>query len=103
MYNAYINYRNGANKMLTHKEMTANIRKLIKASHIKALVRKQECCGSKVIQVNCPAFGIDFTSEEQNSIRKIAVSNGLTWVRGMPIDVDQNTSPSVFNFYFNGA
>ena len=88
--------------MLNHKEMTANIRKLIKAAGIKALVRKQEGCGSKVIQVNCPSFGVDFTNDEQKIIREIAVRNNLTWVRGMPIDINQNTNPSVFDFYFKG-
>lgn len=83
--------------------MTANIRKSIKAAGIKALVRKQEGCGSKVIQVNCPSFGVDFSAEDQRSIRSIAVEAGLTWVQRMEIDVDQNTNPSVFNFYFNGA
>lgn len=86
---------------LSHKEMTAHIRRRIKAYGIKANVRMQDCCGgAKVIQVNTPEYGLEFTEEQQRSIRHIASVNRLTWVKGLPIDVEQMTNPFDFNFYY---
>lgn len=80
-------------------EMTAHIRRRIKAAGIKARVRKFD--DSRTIQVNAPAFGVEFTEDEQREIRHIAVCNRLTWVRGLPIIVEQMTNPSAFDFHYN--
>lgn len=90
--------------MVTHKEMTKNIRNRIKQAGIKANVRMQDGCeGSKKIQVNVIEYGMEFSEEEQRKIRHIAVCNRLTWVKMMPIDIEQMTNPFDFNFYFNEA
>ena len=89
--------------MLNHKEMTAHIRNRIKVAGIKARVRMQDCCGSKVLQVNAPAYGVEFTNEQQQTIRHIAKCNGLTWVRGAEIDVERMTNPHDFNFYMGAV
>lgn len=85
---------------LTHKEMTAHIRKRIKVAGIKARVRLYEACGARWIQVNVPEYDVDFTEEEQRTIRQIAVTNRLTWARGMEIDVEQMTNPKTFDFEY---
>lgn len=87
---------------LTHKEMTAHIRKRIKVAGIKANVRMQNSCGSKIIQVNTIEYGVEFSDEDQRTIRQIAKTNRLTWVRGLDIDVNQMTNPYEFNFYMGG-
>lgn len=84
---------------MNHKEMTAHIRKRIKAAGIKAKVRMWH---GGHIQVNASAYGIEFTEEEQREIRHIAICNKLTWVRDLPIDVNKMTNPHDFNFYYNG-
>lgn len=85
---------------LTHKEMTAHIRKRLKHNGVKALVRMQKGLGNdKIIQVNTPKFNIEFTAEEQATVRQVAKTNGLTWVMGGEIIVDQQTNPQDFNFY----
>lgn len=92
------------NSTLNHKEMTAHIRTCIKRHGVKALVRKQDGLGNdKIIQVNAPKYGIEFSEQAQREIRQIAVNNGLTLVMNMPIVVDQMTNPCAFNFYYHGA
>lgn len=88
---------------LNHKEMTAHLRKRIAVAGIQARVRMQESCGCLVIQVFVPAYEINFTEDEQRTIRQIAVVNGLTWVQGVPIDVERMTDPKQFDFYFHGS
>jgi hypothetical protein len=85
--------------MLTHKEMTAHLRKRIKIAGIKARVDMMDSCGSKAIRVFGASPEATFTDEEQRQIRHIAKCNGLTWVRGMEIDVEQMTNPQSFHFY----
>lgn len=87
---------------LSHKEMTAHIRGRIKHEGIQARVRLYESCGSLFIQVFGTTYEQDFTDDEQGTIRTIAVVNSLTWVQGMPIDIEQMTNPKQFNFQFNG-
>ena len=81
-------------------QMAAHIRNRIKAAGIKANVRVAPGRGA-VVQVNAPAYGVDFTEDQQREIRHIAVCNRLTWACGQPIDVDQMTNPHSFNFYLN--
>jgi hypothetical protein len=80
---------------MTHKEMTAHIRNRIKVAGIKAKVKMQD---GYTISVDVPAYGIEFTEEDQRTIRHIADCNRLTWVRGLKIDVDQMTNPHEFKF-----
>lgn len=91
--------QSSADSRLNLVEMTAHIRRRIKAAGIKARVRKFD--DSRTIQVNAPAFGVEFTEDEQREIRHIAVCNRLTWVRGLPIVVEQMTNPSAFDFHYN--
>ena len=76
---------------------TKHIRGRIKAAGIKAKV----CIapGGGVLQVNTPVYGVDFSEDAQRQIRLIAKCNGLSWVQGMEIDIEQMTNPNNFNFY----
>ena len=87
--------------MLTHKELTAHLRKRIKIAGIKARVDMMETCGCKAIRVFVTAPELEFNESEQREIRHIAKCNGLSWVRGMEIDVDQMTNPQSFHFYLS--
>ena len=89
----------GSNEMLNHKEITAQVRKEIKAAGVNALVKMQDSCGSKVIRVDAKAYGVEFSDCDQEKVRGIAISNGLSWVRGLEIEVSQNTNPFNFSFY----
>lgn len=86
--------------MLNHKEMTKHIRTRIKVAGVKSLVRMIKSCGDNIIQVNTIEYDVDFTDDEQRTIRKIAECNNLTWVRKLPINIEQMTNPSEFNFYY---
>jgi hypothetical protein len=87
---------------LTHKEMTAHIRNRIKVVGVKAKVKMAEPqIGDRQIRVACPAYDRPFTDGEQRQIRFIAKVNGLTWVRGLEINVEQMTNPQEMVFYFN--
>jgi hypothetical protein len=77
------------------KEMTAHLRNRIKAAGIKAKVRFM----GNEIQVNKPAYDVEFTVEQQRAIRHIAMCNNLTLVRGMAIVLDQDTDPHGFGFF----
>jgi len=89
---------------MTHKELTAHIRNRIKAAGIKAKVRMIDGnAGAKVIQVNVPEYGMEFSHAEQREIRLIAQVNKLTLVRGMEIDLDRMTDPHSFDFYMRAA
>ena len=77
--------------------LAAHIRHRVKASGIKARVRVAPGGGS--LQVVAPAYGALFAEAQQREIRLIAKCNGLAWVRGVEIDIEQMTNPSEFNFY----
>lgn len=81
---------------MNHKEMTAHIRNRIKAAGIKARVKMQS---EGVVAVDVPAFNVIFSDDEQRKIRLIAQVNRLTWVRSMPININQMTNPQEFKFY----
>ena len=81
---------------LTHKEMTAHIRKRIK---IAGIVCKTKMAAGGNIIVSVPEYGVEFSEEQQRAIRHIAICNKLTWVRAMPINVDQMTNPYDFSFF----
>ena len=87
------------------KEMTAHIRDRIKAVGIKAKVRKWDETPTMggFIQINVPAYEAEFSEHEQRAIRNIAAVNGLTLVRGQPIDVERMTDPKTMSFYLPQA
>lgn len=68
----------------------AQIRAALKAAGIKAKCRVTPGASDSV-QVNVPTFEARFTDAEQGVIRRIAVDLGLTFVRSLPIPVDQPT------------
>ena len=70
---------------MNHKEMTAHIRNRLAAAGIKAKCKMQEYCGCKVITIDAPKFGIEFTDSEQTAMYNIVVANRLTFARGMPV------------------
>jgi hypothetical protein len=81
-----------------HTPKASTLRTLIKEAGIKARVRVSP--GDDCIQVYTCVYGIDFTEEDQYTIRNIAKNvMDFTWVRGMEIVVDQMTNPHNFNFY----
>lgn len=82
---------------MTITEKAAHLRSRIKHAGIKARVRVAPGGGS--IQVNAPAFGVEFDENAQRQIRFIAKVIGYTLVRGMEINVEQMTNPCEFNFY----
>jgi hypothetical protein len=85
---------------LSHKEMAKHIRNRIKIAGIKARVWMQpNTFGDNVISVATTEYNVEFTNEEQKTIRQIAKSNDLTWVRGLEIDVDLPSDPNQMNFY----
>lgn len=85
---------------MTHKEMTTNIRRRLKAEGVKARVDMTEACGVKYIRVFVPKPDGLFTEEEQRKIRFIAKLNRLTRARGSEIDVERMTDPQSMHFEF---
>ena len=86
---------------LSHKEMTAHIRNRIKVAGIKARVCMQTACGDKIIRIDAIRYKLAFTHEEQRTIRQIAVSNDLTYVMGLEIDIERMTDPYDFSLRYN--
>jgi hypothetical protein len=83
---------------MTATELAKSLRAQLKTAGINARCRVAP--GSRDIgEVFVPQFSMTFTDHEQRSIRTIAVEHGLTWVRGLPINVDQMTNPHDMNFY----
>jgi hypothetical protein len=83
---------------MTAKETAAKIRATLKDQGIRARVRIAP--GSKTeVQVYAIAHGVEFSEDHQRAIRTLGVSMGLTWVRGLPIVIEQMTNPFNFNFY----
>jgi sugar phosphate isomerase/epimerase len=87
--------------MMTHKEMTANIRKRLKVEGVKARVDMSEACGIKCIRVFVPAPDHMFSEDDQRTIRTIAKLNRLTRSRGSEIDVERMTDPQSMHFEFH--
>lgn len=73
---------------MTHKELTAMFRRQIKEAGIKARVQMDKPLKGwpGAIMVNTPTYEASFTPEEAVTIANIAIDNGFTNVRGMPID-----------------
>ena len=84
---------------MNHLELTATVRKNIKAAGVKARCRKMFICGCEIIQVYTVKHGMEFTHDDQRKIKLIATSHGLTGVRGIKIDVERMTDPQLFEFY----
>lgn len=81
------------------KETAAHIRKRLKHEGIKAKVRVAP--GGGCVQVNAPAYGVEFSEEEQRKIRFIATCLNLTGVRGTKIVIERMTNPYDFHFYID--
>lgn len=84
--------------MNTVTEVAKLIRAELKTAGIKARCRVAPGATDS-IQVFVPKFDARFAEDEQRAIRTMAVGHGLTWVRGLPIDVDRMTDPSEMTFY----
>ncbi len=55
------------------------------------------------MQVYTPVFDVNFTEDEQRTIRTMAVDMGLTKVYGYPIDPERMTDPRQMDFYLPGT
>lgn len=99
-YTTYIDNRTGEYEM-DHKEITAHLRKRIKAAGIKAKCKMQEHCGYMVVAVDVPAYDVVFTEAQQHAIKLAAKVNKLTFAQGMEIDLARSTNPQGFKFYFS--
>lgn len=75
---------------MTHKEMTAHIRGRIKKAGIRARVKMNQPLKGWPggITIDTPTFEAEFTADEARVIAEIAIANGLTKTRGMPIDLE---------------
>jgi len=83
---------------MSHKEMTAHIRKRIKVNGIKARVWKYTSCGVNYISIDVPSYDGEFSDDEQRKVRMIAKGNGLTLSRGFEIQIEQMTNVKNFTF-----
>lgn len=92
------NYEKSADELAASEtDMAAKLRASLKSAGIKAKVRVAPGGGS--VQVNQPAYGVDFSNADQVKIRQAAVSLGFVGVRNTKIDVERNTNPATFSFY----
>lgn len=85
-----------------HKDITAHIRKRLKAAGIKAKCKMVSFCGCDTVQVAVPSFESRFTSNQIREFVTAAKVNGLTGSRGMELDVEHESSLTgkiQWNFY----
>lgn len=90
---------------MTHKEMTAHIRKRIKIAKIPARVKMNEWCGRRVITVVTPTYEFRWGADQLKTIGAIAKTNNLTGAQNSPIDIDNTarlTGATQLNFEFHG-
>lgn len=71
---------------LTHKEMTAHIRKRLKVAKIPARVRLYTACGTRCIQVDRVEHDAEWSAKQAQEINLIAAVNNLTGARRSAID-----------------
>lgn len=86
----------------SHKEVTAHIRKRLKAAGIKAKCKMQSYCGNATIMVAVPAYDARFTSEQIREFVTAAKVNGMTGCRGIELDIEHEASMTEkmqWNFY----
>ncbi len=91
---------------LTHKEMTAHIRKCLKDSGVKARCRKLTVCGRNLIQVFSIEHNLKFSIEDIRTIALIAKSNRLTGAEASEIHPDHEallTGKTLWTFEFYGG
>lgn len=86
---------------MTGKEAAASFRRQLKEAGIKTHCRTfpADTLGPASVRISVPAFEIQFSEEEQRTIRQIALNMGLTLVRGLPIDVGRMTDPREMLFF----
>lgn len=87
---------------MSHKEMTAQIRSALKTAGVASRVRLYAACGVQCVQVSVRDFQVKFTDAQQESVKDIARSFGLTGARGSAILMGVATNPDTFNFEFWG-
>lgn len=86
----------------SHKEITAHIRKRLKAAEIKAKCQMSSYCGYDTVMVAVPTFESRFTSDQIREFVTAAKVNGLTGCRGTELDVEHEASLTgkiQWNFY----
>lgn len=77
---------------MNHKEITAHIRRRMKANGVNARVKMDEYCGTKVITVSVPNAAYVWSNEEAKEIAVCVMVNRLTGARGTPIDIAHEVS-----------
>ena len=97
---------NGADTITTatrsHKEVTAHIRKRLKAAGIKSKCKMSTYCGNDTVMVAAPACDARFTSEQIREFVTAAKVNGMTGCRGVELDIEHEASLTgkiQWNFY----
>lgn len=91
---------------ITHKEMTAHIRSLIKRDKIPARVSMFDTCGIRYIRVSVVAHDARWTADQLRRIAFLADCNNLTGARAAKINTAheaQLTDKMQFNFEFHGG
>ena len=86
------------NTAANHKETTAHFCKRMKHHGIKASVSKYTSCGVNWIRVSVPSPDAEFSEDQQRQIRLTAKNIGLTFSRGLEINIEQMTNPKEFHF-----
>lgn len=84
---------------MTHKEMAAHIRSRLAKAGIKARCKMDDYNGAKMICINSPKFGVEFTPAEQSAMLNIVTANRLTKINGLPV-IDNGTHTFGGNFEF---
>lgn len=87
---------------MNHKEMTAHIRKRLAKAGVKARCKMRELNGHKMVSIDSPSYGVEFSKEDQSKIVLIVKVNKLTGIRGLPI-IDNGTHTFGGQFEFHEA
>ena len=85
---------------MNHKETTAHFRARLKHHGIKASVAKYNACGWMFIRVAGTTPESEFSDDQQRQISLTAKNCGLTFARGMEIDIDRCANAKEFHFVF---
>lgn len=92
---------------MTLTEMTAHIRKRLKAAGVKARCSKHVICGTQYIHVSVPSVDVVWNADETAAIRHIADCNKLTGARKSPINMTEgylaNVPYAQFSFEYHGG
>lgn len=86
----------------SHKEITAQIRKHLKAAGVQAKCKMVSFCGCHTVQVSVPKYDSRFTSEQIRGFVAAAKEMGMTASREMELDIEHEaglTEKIQWNFY----